>query len=114
MKWVPAETGRPARAGKLPRTMRAAVVLVVLAVSGCAPESSGAAAAAQEFRRAAAAGTPPPHAPCSARKHVRKPRRPAPARTSWRRCSCPPLAQICGQHATAGTQWSNSKMTPSS
>jgi septal ring factor EnvC (AmiA/AmiB activator) len=35
--------------------MKAALVLVVLAVSGCA-ESAGAAAAAQEFRRAAGTG----------------------------------------------------------
>src|SRR5690349_11508067 len=56
MKRIPAETGRPARAGTLPRLMKAGLVLVVLAVSGCAPESAGAAATAQEFRRTAAAG----------------------------------------------------------
>lgn len=56
MNRVPAGTGRRARAGKLPGLMKAGLVVVVLAVSGCAPESAGAAAAAQEFRRAAAAG----------------------------------------------------------
>jgi hypothetical protein len=56
MKWVPPVTGRPARAAKLPGLMKAGLVLVVLAVSGCAPDSAGATAAAQEFRRAAAAG----------------------------------------------------------
>ncbi|SKC11164.1 hypothetical protein SAMN05660473_04220 [Arthrobacter sp. 49Tsu3.1M3] len=54
MKRVPA--GNERRAGKSPGLMKAGLVVVVLAVSGCVPESAGASAAAQEFRRAAAAG----------------------------------------------------------
>ena len=56
MKRVPAETGGPVSVGKLPKFIKAGLLLVVVSVSGCAPDSAGAAATAQEFRQAAAAG----------------------------------------------------------
>lgn len=48
--------GPDRRAGLRPGFMRALPLLVMLGVSGCAPDSAGAAAAAQDFRRAIAAG----------------------------------------------------------
>lgn len=57
MKQGPAVAcGPDRRVGLWPGFMRAGVFLVLLAVSGCAPDSAGAAAAAQDFRRAVAAG----------------------------------------------------------
>lgn len=43
-------------AGRLPRLLKAAPLLALLAVGGCAPDSAGAENAAQDFRQALADG----------------------------------------------------------